>query len=182
MSIVVLLTVMSFTSTEAQDAELTKAAKVKAAFLYNFIKFVQWPSERSPASTQQATICIVGNHPFGTALSTLKTQLSGKMDVSIVMDAGQTSLSQCHVLFIGNGVADAMGDMLAAARKNNILTVSENKDFADKGGIIEMKTVEKSIGLFFSNKVNLRINMKAAETASLKINPQLLEIAAEVIK
>lgn len=182
LSIVILLTVMSFTSTEAQDADVAKSAKIKAAFLYNFIKFVQWPAQRSPATTKKATICIAGSHPFGVALDTLRAQLIGAMELSIVTDVGSASLSQCHVLFIGNGFSDATADMLAVARRSNVLTVSERNDFADNGGIIEMKTVGKSIGLFSSNKINLRVNLKSAEAASLKINPQLLEIAAEVIK
>lgn len=177
-----LLVLMSFSSTEAQDADLDKAAKVKAAFLYNFIKFIEWPADRSPSQAKQATICIAGSHPFGGALATLKSQLSGKLELNIVPSVTVGSIAQCHILFIGNGSADSVRELTAESQKHHVLSVSESTDFADKGGIIEMKTVEKSIGLFSSNKINLRINVRAAENASLKINPQLLEIAAEVLK
>ena len=176
------LLAVSFSSTEAQDADLEKAAKVKAAFLYNFIKFVEWPSDRSPALTNKATICIAGNNPFGNALNTLKSQLSGKLELTVIDKASQDNLPQCHVLFVGNGATDSIKELINESQTNYVLSVSESSDFADKGGVIEMKTVEKSIGLFSSNKINLRINIRAAEHAGLKINPQLLEIAAEVLK
>lgn len=175
------LVLFSFSSTNAQDAEALKAAKVKAAFLYNFIKFVEWPG-RSPATTQKATICIAGNHPFEGALDKLKEQLTGKIDLTIMMNTTASSLGDCHILFIGPGAADSIPEMVQQAKKQSVLTVSESNDFADKGGVIEMKTVEKNIGLFSSNKINLRINLKAAEASSLRINAQLLEIAAEVMK
>lgn len=177
----VFLVLFSFSSTEAQDANALKAAKVKAAFLYNFIKFVEWP-ERSPSTTQKATICIAGSHPFENALDTLKAQLAGKIELSISMNSTAASLGDCHILFIGPGATDSIPEMVTEAKKHNVLTVSESNDFAEKGGVIEMKTVEKTIGLFSSNKINLRINLKAAEASSLRVNAQLLEIAAEVIK
>jgi YfiR/HmsC-like len=178
--------VLSFflvSATEAQDDDpAAKAAKVKAVFLYNFIKFVEWSAERSPASSQKATICITGNNPFGSALDALKTTLSGKIDLTITTNVSPAALGKCHILFVTPSESSEFSTMLALTRKHNVLTVSEMNDFADKGGIIEMKTVEKTIGLFSSNKINLRINLKAADAASLRINAQLLEIAAEVIK
>ncbi len=176
-----LLVLVSFSSTDAQDASALKVAKVKAAFLYNFIKFVEWP-QRSPADTQKATICIAGSHPFENALDTLKSQLAGKIELTIAMNADASALGNCNILFIGTGAPDSIAEFISQAKKQNVLTVSESNDFADKGGVIEMKTVEKAIGLFSSNKINLRVNLKAAEASSLRINAQLLEIAAEVIK
>lgn len=170
------------TNSDAQDDDGARAGKVKAVFLYNFIKFVEWPEGRSPVSSHKVDICIMGENSFGSSLDVLKSGLSGKMDVNILSDVSPSAAGNCHVLFISRGADADIGSVLATARKKSVLTVSEMEAFADKGGIIEMKTVQKSVGLFSSNKINLRINVKAAEAAQLRINAQLLEIAAEVIK
>lgn len=167
-------------NTDAQDDDAGKASKVKAAYLYNFIKFVKWPDAISPANTHKVSICIMGDNPFGSSLDALKNSLAGKMDMTIISDVADRDVGNCNVLYVS--AADAVSGALAAAQRNAVLTVSDMNDFADKGGIIEMKTVEKSVGLFSSNKINLRINVKAAEAAGLRVNAQLLEIAAEVIK
>lgn len=168
--------------TRADDETAAKAAKVKSVFLYNFIKFVEWPNGRSPATTHKADICVIGNSPFGGALNALKSTLSGQLDLTILMDISASDIGKCHVLYIGTGEEARLGAIVAAAQNAGVLTVSEASNFADNGGIIEMKTVQKTVGLFSSNKINLRVNLKAAEASSLKINAQLLEIAAEVIK
>lgn len=170
-------------NTDAQDDDAAqKAGKVKAAFLYNFIKFVEWPEDRSPALTHKAHICIMGEDPFGAALNTLKSTLSGKIDLSISNSVSAGAIRDCTVLYIARGAEAGLTEVLSEARHSHVLTVSEIQDFADSGGIIEMKTVQKTVGLFSSNKINLRINLNVAEATSLKISPQLLEIAAEVIK
>ncbi len=169
-------------NTNAQDEDFAKAQKLKSAYLYNFIKFANWPQERSPITLHKVQICIMGDSPFGSYLDTLKSGLSSKMEVNIVDVSSVAEVSACHVLFISQVNSIDLDSVLATARKHSVLTVSEAEDFADRGGVVEMKTVQKSVGLFASNKINLRINVKTAEASALHISAQLLEFAAEVIK
>lgn len=176
------LLLVSGTVAQEEDASAAKAAKIKAVFLYNFIKFVEWPAERSPVATRKATICLMGGNKFGSALDNLRKSLTGQMELTVESDVAASSIGACNVLFITHASGGELAQAVESARRNGVLTVSEMNGFADNGGIIEMKTVEKTIGLFSSNKINLRINLKAADAASLKISAQLLEIAAEVLK
>lgn len=162
------------------DDDPAKANKVKAAYIYNFIKFVEWPAVKDPTKSRKASICLQGGDGLVASLESLKRQLAGTLELEIVADATKQSLPGCNLLYIDSGIG--YSGMVAAAREHHVLTVSTQEGFADNGGIMEMRTVEKNVGLFSSGKINLRINIRAAEAAALRINPQLQEIAVEIIK
>jgi hypothetical protein len=137
--------------------------RVKAAYLYNFIKFVDWPSR---APTGPVTICIAGRNPFGDVLTeTIQGEsVNGRpLQIRVVLEPD----SSCHVLFVPQGGPAAT--YLRAARGSPLLTVGESRDFIAQGGIINFIVEDGS--------VRFEIDADAAERAELKISSRLLRLA-----
>lgn len=166
---------------DEQD-EATIQYKIKIAFLYNFLKFVDWPGDNAPKKTNSATICIIGDRQFSNYFREL--QSSHKQDLAITINDTVTAkdIPSCNILYIGHDEEDNAATLLSYAKGHPVLSISEARDFADNGGIIEMVRVGKSVGLFSKDKLNLRINLKTAEADNLNIDARLLQIASGVIK
>jgi len=137
--------------------------RVKAAYLYNFVKFVEWPSGTPPGPF---TICVVGHNPFGSALSdTLRGESVDNHPLAVRIvnepDGG------CQVVFVPQGTAAPPA--LRAARGMPVLTVGEAPDFLMQGGIINL--------VLDGGKVRFDINQEPATRADLKISSRLLRLA-----
>lgn len=175
--------VLAFAPANADDDNAAlKEYQVKAVFLYNFIKFVEWPGAQALAQTHAANICVIGEDPFGPALNVFKQASTAQLALNVTRNISDAAIPRCHILFISKSEEGRVSQILSAVRGYPVLTVSEISGFADAGGIVEMANTEKSIGLFSKNKINLRINVKLATAAGMRIDAQLLEIASEVIK
>ena len=140
-----------------------KEDQVKVAFLYNFVKFVEWPATQSLNQTHAANVCILGENPFGGALSILQRASSPQLAINVKLNVSEGDLPRCHILFINLAQEERMAAALASIRSYPVLTVSQIAGFVDNGGIVEMVKTEKDIGLFSKNKINLRINARLAE-------------------
>lgn len=156
--------------------------RIRIAFIYNFLKFVDWPGAVTPKTSNAATVCIVGDKDFSNYFTSFEQAHRQNFAVTINTTASGNALESCHVLFVGKDAEDSISSLLSHVVHHPVLSISESKGFADEGGIIEMVTVGKSIGLFSKDKINLRINLKSAEASGLSIDARLLQIAAEVIK
>ena len=144
--------------------------EVKAAFLYNFAKFVEWPEEAFRDSTAPITIGILGKNPFQGELREVikgKTVQGRKLDVRRVK--GHLT---CHILFIASSEKDNLKKILQRLAGSCALTVSDIEDFASRGGIIGFLTEE--------NRVRFEINVDAAERAGLRVSSKLLKLAKVV--
>ena len=150
--------------------------RIRAAFIYNFLKFVTWPNTHS--SKDKTNVCIIGDGEFARSLPSLKSTVR----ISIISSVPAGEISSCHILYIGKEEETNAAFIVSRASRHAILTISEARSFADNGGIIEIVRVDKNIGLFSNDKINLRINLKAAKLVGLNIDARLLQIAAEVIK
>jgi hypothetical protein len=153
-------------------AQTATEYQVKAAFLYNFTKFIEWPESSSGAS-DPFTLCIYGANPFGGSLENLvrgKTIKGRPFGVRDVTSSSQTA--GCQVLFISRAERGHMADILAGVHRAGLLTVGETKGFIDQGGVINF--------IMESNHVRFAINLRAAQRAGLKISSRLLNLATEV--
>lgn len=151
-------------------AQTPSEYKVKAAFLYNFAKFVEWP----PQVGDEMRLCVLGEDPFGEDLDALaqgKTVQSKWLRVARLPTLD--GLEQCHVVFIDAADLDDLSQVLRRAHEAHVLTVGNTHEFADRGGIISF--------VMESNKVRFEINTASAEQAGLRISSQLLKLAAKVI-
>jgi len=155
------------------DKEKYAVYKVKAAYLYNFAKFVEWPPEAFAGPSLPLGICIVGEDPFGDTLNSLKDKSARGRKLEIRQYAGNAELKGCHILFISASEKKNLADILEMTKDRHILTVSEMKKFADRGGMINLKEAK--------NKIRLEINHEAAKHSGLKVSSKLLKIA-KIIK
>lgn len=176
------LCVFSPANADDENGKTPKEYQIKAAFLYHFVEFVEWPGAQSLKETHAANICVAGEDPFGPILNALKQASTPQLALNVKRGVEGNAVASCHILFVPRSESGNVSSLLATARAAHVLTVSDIRGFADSGGIIEMAKTEESIGLFSKNKINLRINLKAANEEGLRIDAQLLESAAEVIK
>jgi hypothetical protein len=146
--------------------------KIKAAYLYNFLKFAEWETKVLPDSTEITRITILGDDPFGGAFDHLEGKTIKGKQLQITRISNIQDLKPCHLLYISNSERDQLKDIFEILEDSNILTVGETEKFAQLGGII---------GLFVEeDEVRFAINLKAAEQAGIKFSSQLLQVAKTV--
>ena len=148
--------------------------QVKAAFLFHFAQFVDWPPEAFKDAASPLTYCTVGGDPFHGALD---ASLNGKViegrPVRVMHFREAQEIQGCQVLFIGTAEKKFISGALANLKGAPILTVGESENFAQEGGMI---------GFFLEdNKVRFEINLTAAEHAKLKVSARLLSLAKTVL-
>jgi hypothetical protein len=144
--------------------------QVKAAFIYNFVRFVEWPALTFKTDKDPVRICVLGQNPFGGALKGAidgKIVLGRSLVVTDISDAGQPP--DCQILFIGSLEWKHRRPILAALQTPGVLTVGETDGFATQGGIVNFKLED--------GRVRLEINVEAAGRARLRISSRVLSLA-----
>ena len=157
----------------AQDSAASEY-QVKAAFLFHFAQFVEWPPETLKDTDSPMTYCTIGDDPFHGAL---EQSLSGKTvrarPLRVQHLTELQEIGGCQVLFIGAVGKKRLNEALESASGSPILTVGETEHFAKDGGII---------GIFLEqDKIRFEINLDAAGRAKLKFSAKLLALAKTVI-
>lgn len=159
----------------APSAEYTakRELQIKAAYLYHFAKFVQWPVE-SPASP--LVICVIGRAPlpFTTALAGLAGKMVRNRRIAITYLGRIEDLAACDVLFVSSTEKANAERIVAAVGSRPILTVSDQKGFVGAGGIIGF--VQER------DRVRFQINQRASQRSNLRISAQLLKLATLVVE
>ena len=155
---------------------------VKAAFLYNFIKFIEWPEEKL-ADSNSMTIGIIGKNPFGKAFEPLKDKQIKDKNVIIKQFKGNEELKQsdghtealkkCHVLFICRSEHKQLEEIIKSVKGHSVLTVGDIKDFLESGGMINFVMEDE--------KVRFEIHNAAAKRAKLDIRSKLLRLAKRTL-
>jgi hypothetical protein len=149
--------------------------QLKAAFLYNFAKFVEWPSSGFASASSPLQICVLGQDPFGQELHAItqdKTVNGRRLEVQDVADAQQAR--SCHILFIAASEKTRVEVILNSLRGTSVLTIGDTKGFTDRGGMINF--------VLDNDRVKFEVNQKAAEEAGLKISSKLLGVARLVVR
>lgn len=144
--------------------------QVKAAFLYNLIKFTDWPANSFTASEAPIVIGIVGEDPFGQTIDDLvRGETVCARPLVIRRLKADEDLSRCHVLFISKSEKDRGTQILNQVKRRPVLTVSDTPGFAEQGGMVTL--------LLASKTVKLEINQAVAADAGLRISAKLLKLA-----
>jgi uncharacterized protein DUF4154 len=148
--------------------------QVKAAFLFHFAQFVEWPAETFPSANSPLKYCTIGDDPFRGALDeTLKNKTVGTRPLLVQHLTNPEQIAGCQILFIATTEKKQFGAALSKAGGHPVLSVGETEHFTSDGGMI---------GLFLEdNKVRFDINLQAAERSKLKISSRLLLLAKNVI-
>jgi hypothetical protein len=154
-------------------AESRLEYEVKAAFLYNFAKFVEWPVGAFPDADSALELCIYGDDPFGPVIDHIVRGRTVQGRPIIVQRGVETTgLSVCHLLFVGPIASEEMARIVQLTGGTAVLTVGESDWFIDSGGMIRL--------FLEGGKVRFEVNAGAAEQAQLKVSSQLLKLARAV--
>ncbi len=167
--LVVVALIGSASPAEAQSEPLTEY-QIKAAFLYNFAKFVEWPGDAFSDSRAPIMLGIVGGDPFGKALDgvILGKTVNGRSLVVRRFRRGE-DLRTCHILFVSFSERKRLPHILESLKGSSVLTVGETDGFVHSGGVVQF--------LLEESRVRFEINPDAAARVRLKISSKLLAVA-----
>ena len=154
------------------ETNQTSEYQVKAAYLYHFAKFVEWPSDTTANVSPTLTVCVLGKSPFGDALNTISGKTVRGRRVVITFIKTIDDLKECDILFVSMSEKAKLGQILNSVASRSILTISDIKGFAAAGGMIGFVSV--------SDKVRFEINQRASQRSYLRISAQLLKLATIV--
>lgn len=155
----------------SQSGVINREYPIKAAFLYHFSTYIQWPSDTFPSASDPFVIGVYGTNPFGAALDKVAAskKVSGRSIVVRVIGS-LSNVKQCHILFVPESVpAGQQVAAVQAARDSLVLVVGETDDFVTQGGDIQ----------FFleNNKVRFAFNAEVTRSGELKVSSKLLSLA-----
>jgi len=139
--------------------------KVKAAYIYNFTKFVDWPNE----GAESMSICYVGNDPMRTQLGELNNRQAKGRTIKIIRSRDLSAIAGCDMVFISQSEERQLGALLQHLQGKAVLTVSDIPQFTQKGGMVGF--------VMEQNRVKIEISQKAVRQGKLKISAKLLEVA-----
>ncbi|MGH7940562.1 MAG: YfiR family protein [Limisphaerales bacterium] len=156
----------------AQNSQPTKY-QIEAAFVYNFARFVDWPTQAFTDASSPMVIGVYGKNPFGTDLARMiGDKRIGAHPLQVRECASLSQAMNCQVLFISDSEKNRLPKIISSLGRASILTVSESDDFIAEGGMINLRII--------NDKVRFEINNSAAKSAGLAISSKLLSLAIRV--
>jgi hypothetical protein len=153
-------------------AEASSEQQVKAAFLFNFAKFVEWPAGAFAGPEDPIVFGVLGDDPVGEAIGGLAGKTVQGRKVAVRRYQSVSEVKVCQVLYISESQSDRAEGIIAALRGAPVLLVADDDDFARRGGMINF-VLER-------NKVGFEINVDAVKRSKLGINAQLIKLARTV--
>ena len=148
--------------------------ELAAAYLYNFSKFVHWPSSALRDSTAPLVLCVYGHTPADGSLETLDGKLAQGHPIRIERRFRGDALAACQIVYVSASESPYLAPLLRTLANRPTLTVSDIPGFAAAGGIIGFVKED--------NRLRFEINWASAEAAGLSISSQLLKLATRVIQ
>lgn len=145
---------------------------LKAAFLYRFAQFVEWPPGTWEAPTQPFVLCVLGPDVFEGALDTIAGKAVRGQALTVKALSSPRQLGQCHMAFISRPDAETLQSALSQSRSHHVLTVSDQPGFAAAGGMIQFVSQD--------NRLQFEINHGAARAGGLQVSSKLLHLARRV--
>ncbi len=142
--------------------------RLKAAFLYNFMAYTEWP----PEVGTPLTLCVVGNDPFGKDIDALQGRAVGQRSVAVQRKTAAESLNGCHAVFICSSAQEVLTRVLEGLRGKPVLTLADSPGAMQRGVALNMNMAR--------DKVSFEANLGAARAAGLQLSSKLLRLATEV--
>ena len=153
-------------------AQTVTASAVKAAFLYNFAKFTEWPSD-TLAPRQQLALCVIGDSAVAEALSqTIKGRSIDGHELTMEVVEADGSIRSCHLLYVGGLDAKRSTQLFEALKGVAVFTVGDRDRFADLGGVAQL--------IPENDRIRFAINVMSAVRARLHLSSKLLSLATIV--
>ena len=147
--------------------------QVKATYLYNFGRFIEWPGKVAAAQGGSFTVCVLGQDPFGPSLdATLAGETIGGKTVVAKRISSDEESGDCQILFLSLTDDSRLNKIIVDLDKKAVLTVSDMSQFVKRGGMIQFVLEGK--------KVRFEVNLTAAQHAGLTLSSELLKVATAV--
>ena len=144
--------------------------QVKAAFLLNFAKFIEWPADAFPEGKTPIAICIFRHDPFGNLLGEmLRGKAINRRELQARGITEIPDLRTCHIIFVSNETDQLLPEILSSVRGTSALVVGETERFAERGGGVQFFLEE--------NKLRFAINVDMVQKARLNVSSKLLALA-----
>lgn len=140
--------------------------QLKAAFLYNVARMIDWPDKDNKRAF---VICIIGENPFGDALDSIKNRDIKKRPLQFIANITIGQAGQCDILFVSQAAQDLLGNILAQVERKHIVTISDNSDFTARGGMVGLIKV--------GERINIEVNLRAVKNANISVSSRLLTLA-----
>ena len=154
--------------------DVARENKIKAAYLFHIINFVQWPAaSRNSGSNTRIQVCLMGNTAFMSSLIPLSRQSVSKFHLDIKPIYSPPTGNSCDIIYFANTLPEETKKSLAAVCHRPILTLGDTPGFAQFGGIIGFVN--------HHDNVRLEINLSSAKHAGFSISAKLLEVALNII-
>jgi hypothetical protein len=148
--------------------------QVKAVFLFNFSRFVEWPATAFPSANAPFVMCILGNDPFGDELDeVVKGEIVNGRPLVVRRLQSAEGVTECHMLFVHQSEERRLGEALSRIDHRSTLTVSDLPGAAQRGVMIRLVTEQ--------GRIRMRVNVESARAADLTISSNLLR-SAEIVK
>jgi len=155
--------------TSRAQTNVSKEYQIKAAFLFNFAQFVEWPSQTYTNADQPFIIGVLGDDPFGSALDqTVQDETIHARKLIVRRSQRPEDLQDCQLVFISKSEKGRVAEVLPKFTGRRVLTVSEVPGFASRGGMINF--------YLDGSKVRFEINPASAQREELRISSQLLSL------
>ena len=152
----------------AVRAQETREEQVKAAFLYNFTKFVDWPDSALPPSSP-FVVCVFADDGFRKELEAILSQEQVRGRHITIAPPNVDDIRSCHLVYFARGEAERHSKMLAAAKQAPVLTVGEGRRFLEQGGLIAF--------MLENDRVRFAVSKRGADAAGLAVSSKLLRVA-----
>ena len=170
-AVLILVLVLFWQHASAQTSAL-REYEIKAAFLYQFANYTEWPPDAFADKNAPFIFGILGENPISDILNGLTNKFVGGRAILVKKCSRWDEARDCHLLFIGSSEKNNLTAILGSLKTRSILTVADTDSFLDSGGIIHLITA--------NNRVGFEINLAAAEEAKLKISPEVLRLAKKI--
>jgi hypothetical protein len=152
------------------DTKAPSEYQVKAAFIYNFTKYIQWPKPSASATSRPFVIGVIGKDPFGPVLDDVMSGQNVQQRAVVVKRFRRVDdVVNCDVLFVGSSERNNLQRIFDVLRRTPVLTISDMDQFAEQGGMINLTTEDK--------RIRFEMNVQAIDRAGLKAGSQLYRLA-----
>lgn len=155
----------------AVRADTRMEDSIKAGFIFNFAKYVEWPAKT--VKDGKLRVCSLSSEPLSGNLVKLQGRVIQERVIQVYTSVAPDEWHNCHVLFISVDEPQRVARVLRAVAKAPVLTVSDSDDFTNSGGMIGLE--------LHTQRIRFNINQGAAHKAGLIISSQLLKLAYEVL-
>jgi YfiR/HmsC-like len=157
----------------AQAPPVLREYEIKAAYLLNFTRYVEWPDDAFPGAGEPIVLCVLGRNPFGPLLEqTMAGRTSQARRIEVLELDGVAEAVECHGVFVSREERRLRPDLLEQLERRGLLTIGEGNEFVRDGGVLGFVPVAQT--------VRFAVNLDAGRRAGLRLSSRMLALAVAV--